>query len=48
MLVGIMNRSSGKKDDVVPIAAMIGPVSFEEQVHGPDCMNVIIARGNLQ
>jgi hypothetical protein len=43
-----LNQSSGKKDDVVPIAVMIDPVSFEEQVHGPDCTNVIIAGDNLQ
>ena len=43
-----LNQSSGKKDDIVPIAVMIDPVSFEEQVHGPDCTNVIIAGDNLQ
>jgi hypothetical protein len=43
-----LNQSSGKKDDVVPIAVMIDPVSFKEQVHAPDCTNVIIAGDNLQ
>ena len=43
-----LNQSSGKKDAVVPIAVMIDPVIFEEQVHGPGCTNVIIARDNLQ
>jgi len=43
-----LNQSSGKKDDIIPIAVMIDPVSFEEQVHGPDCTNVIIAGNNLQ
>lgn len=43
-----LNQSSGKKEGVVPIAAMIDPVNFEEQVHDPDCTNAIIARGNLQ
>jgi len=43
-----LNQSSGKKDDVAPISVMIDPVSFKEQVHGPDCTNAIIAKGDLQ
>ncbi len=44
----LLNQSSGKKDDVAPIAAMINRVNFEEQVHGLGCTNIIIARDNLQ
>ena len=42
-----LNQSSGKKNDVVPIAAMIDPVNFEEQVYGPDCTNVSITKAMI-
>jgi len=44
----ILNQSSGKKYDVVPIAVKINHVSFKEQVPVPGYTNVIIARDNLQ
>ena len=43
-----LNLSFGAMDDNVLIVVIKDLVIFEEQVHGPDYMNVTVARDSFQ